>query len=239
MPRFFVDNISETEAKIAGADAVHIIKSLRMKVGEELILCDKKGFDYECVIDKIDESVICNILEKKKCISEPTCKVTLYQAFPKGDKFETIIQKCVELGINEIVPVLTARCISRPDQKSFAKKLERYNKIALEAAKQSGRGIIPKVNNIISFNEAIVRMKSENTAIIFYEGGGQNINKLYIQNESNIGLMIGSEGGFEEAEIEYALKNDIIKVGLGPRILRCETAPIAALAIIMNITENM
>lgn len=239
MPRFFIDSVGEEYLKITGSDAQHIVKSLRMKQGEDIVLCDKQGYDYRCKITDIKEEITCKIIDKVKCVSEPSVNVTLYQAIPKGDKFETIIQKCVELGITRIVPVITSRCISRPDSKSFSKKLERYNKISLEAAKQSGRGIIPKVCNIVSFDEAINSMKNEKMSIIFYEGGGCFLSDLDFNLINNVSFMVGSEGGFSTDEVIAAENCNIIKAGLGPRILRCETAPVAALAIIHSMTKNM
>jgi len=145
LPRFFIEDINSETAIISGADATHISKSLRMKVGEGITLCDMKGTDYFCEIQSIAEIVICRVVSTEKSKTEPSVKVTLYQAIPKLDKFEMIIQKAVELGVHEIVPVLTNRCISRPDSKTMGKKIERFSKISYEAAKQSGRGIIPHI----------------------------------------------------------------------------------------------
>ncbi len=239
MPRFFLENIIGDKTVITGPDATHISKSLRMKVGDEITLCDMKGTDYFSVIEKIDENVYCRVMSSERSKTEPDIRVTLYQALPKSDKLELIIQKAVELGVSEIVPVLTSRCISRPDEKSMDKKLERFSKISLEAAKQSGRGIIPCVLPTVSFKEAIDRMKSDDLAIICYEGGGKRLSHLKLPERKTISLIIGAEGGFSEEEIEFSKKSGIEIVGLGPRILRCETAPLAAISIIMNLTENM
>ena len=239
MPRFFVNNIIGETVVVSGIDANHIAKSLRMKKGDTITFCDTKGNDYNCIIESIEENVVCNILSSEKSKSEPSVNVTLYQAIPKLDKLETIIQKTVELGITKIVPVLTNRCISRPDKATMSKKLERLSKISLEAAKQSGRGIIPEICKMITFKEAADRMKVDDIGIILYEGGGKNLSELNLSQHKNISIMIGSEGGFEENEVEFAVQNGIEKVGLGPRILRCETAPVATLSIIMNITKNM
>lgn len=239
MPRFFSDNISESHAIIAGQDAFHISKSLRMAVGDEITICNAMGTDYFCKIESIGENVVCEVVSSEKSISEPSVKVTLFQAVPKLDKLELIIQKCVELGVSEIVPVLTSRCISRPDKKTMEKKLERYSKICLEAAKQSGRGIIPQVSQIASLKEAIDRMKHDDLAIICYEGGGEKLFDMKLSEKRTISVLIGGEGGFSTDEVEAAKQNGIKVIGLGPRILRCETAPIAALSIIMNLTGNM
>lgn len=237
--QIFLDNIAET-TEITGENAHHISRSLRMKPGEELILCDKRGTDFLCEItDFTSDSVFCKVKEQFPTKSEPSINLTLYQALPKLDKFELILQKAVELGIYRIVPVLTSRCISRPDEKSFRKKLERYEKIALEAAKQSGRGIIPEISGILSYKGALKEMSEQDLALMCYEHGGEKLGKLFLPSYKNISLLIGSEGGFSEDEVKQAKDNNVTPVWLGERILRCETAPLAAISIIMNLTDNM
>lgn len=239
MPRFFTSDISDNTAVISGGDAVHIGRSLRMRLGDEIIVC-RGGIEYVCTIRSIsDERVICDILTSRKTLAEPSVKLTLFQAVPKLDKLELIVQKATELGACGIVPVLTERCVSRPDAKSFAKKRERLQKIAEEAAKQSGRGIIPNVGDIISLDNAISEMAKCDIALMFYEKGGRALSDLPLSDAGSIGILIGSEGGFDEKEAERCAERGIIPVGLGARILRCETAPIAAISIIMHITGNM
>ncbi len=150
---------------------------------------------------------------------------------------EFIIQKAVELGACEIIPVMTSRCISRPDKKSMQKKLIRYNRISYEAAKQCGRGIIPEVHDLVEYKNAISMIKDESMGIIFYECGGEKLNNFKFSSEY-INVFIGSEGGFSKSEIDFAIENGWKTATLGNRILRCETAPVAALAILMNLTEN-
>jgi 16S rRNA (uracil1498-N3)-methyltransferase len=171
--------------------------------------------------------------------TEPSVKVTLYQAMPKSDKMELIIQKAVELGVSAIVPVQTKRCVSRPDAKSMAKKLERYNRIALEAAKQCGRGRIPQVLPMLDYSEALTAMKADERAFLFYENSTSSFRKELEQKVSSVSIMVGAEGGFEEEEVSKALEQGIASLSLGKRILRCETAPLAALSIIMYETGNM
>ena len=166
-------------------------------------------------------------------------KLTLFQAMPKSDKMELIVQKAVELGAAEIVPVLTERCVSRPDEKSLEKKRQRWQKIALEAAKQSGRGTIPTIGEALSFKGCIERMKLSDRSFMCYEKGGESLSAENLSGAKSIGLLIGSEGGFEQREADFAAENGIILTGLGKRILRCETAPIAAISIIMSLTGNM
>ena len=240
MPRFFTETINETKGTISGDDAKHIAKVLRMHAGEKLVACDCQGFDYDCVIDSLtDKEVELSVERKYPSETEPSVRVTLYQAMPKSDKMELIIQKAVELGVSAIVPVQTKRCVSRPDAKSMAKKLERYNRIALEAAKQCGRGRIPQVLPMLDFTEAIKAMKEDQRAFLFYENSTSSFRKELEQGVSAVSIMVGAEGGFEEEEVQKALDLDIASLSLGKRILRCETAPLAALSIIMYETGNM
>ena len=239
MPRFFIPDLNDNFTTITGESAHHISRSLRMRPGEIVTLCDAKGFDYHCKIESVGEEVMVSIIEKQPSQSEPDIKVTLYQALPKGDKFEQIIQKSVELGVTEIVPVLTSRCISRPDGKSMAKKCTRYNKIALEAAKQSGRGIIPKVKDLLTFQQSLEKFPPNEQGILFYECGGKRLPEIIPNSIKKISIWIGSEGGFEPSEVELAKQKGIQIGSMGKRILRCETAPLCALSIIMYQTENI
>ncbi len=241
MPWFFTDEeINSNKYNIDGEVSRHILKSLRMKPGEQLTLVTPKGVQHDCVIEgSLDGAVSVRINDSFPCENEPETKAVLYQALPKGDKMELIIQKCVELGITRIVPVISARCISRPDEKSLRKKLVRWNKIAKEAAQQSRRGIVPEVCEVLSFSKAVEDSKKNDRNIIFYELGGESIRKLLEDKPETVGYFIGSEGGFEKNEVEKALKNGIQTATLGKRILRAETAPIAALSIIMYELNEM
>lgn len=239
MPRFFTDVTDENNIVITGDDAHHIAKSLRMTEGEKItVTC--KGTDYHCVINSVSNSrVTLKLVEKKVNSSEPSVKVTLYQALPKGDKFKNIIQKSVELGVSEIVPVLTRRCIYRPTKSDFSKKIERFNKITESAAKQSGRGIIPQVTEMLTLKEAVESMKENDVNLILYENGGERFSADMLKNAEKIGVFIGSEGGFDEEEVELVKSQNATPIWLGERILRCETAPLAAITIIMHLTGNM
>ncbi len=240
MPRFFKDEINEDNLCLTGADAHHVGFSLRMKPGEQLTLCCG-GIDYDCEISSITgDSVYLDLIGKHPCEAEPDISVTLFQAVPKLDKLEFIIQKSVELGVSRIVPVLTRRCISRPDSRDFEKKLKRLTKIAEEAAKQSGRGIIPEVTPIVSYKTALEMMSSLDKTIMFYEAeGGKPFGEVDLSDAKNIGLVIGSEGGFDADEVKMAVDAGTERVWLGKRILRCETAPITGLSILMFLTNNM
>lgn len=236
---FTQSNINSDRHIITGEDAKHISKVLRMHKGEELTLVTPDKMQYTCeVYDITSDCVTVEVMSKKPCENEPDVFVTLYQALPKSDKMDYIIQKCTELGISRIVPVLSARCVSRPDAKSLAKKQERWQKIALQAAMQSRRGIIPEVCPCISFKEASEQTKSNDKTIIFYEMGGESVKKILSEKPSKVGMFIGSEGGFEQEEVDLVTSNGGVPATLGKRILRAETAPLAALSIVMYETGN-
>ncbi len=243
MPRFFIDFPCELgdEPWVDGENGAHIVKSLRMREGEELTLCDGKGMDYRCVLLQT-ESVRAQVrvLEKKKSASEPTVFVTVYQCLPKADKMDSVVQKAVECGACRVVPVLSERCVSRPDEKAARKKVERWQKIALEAAKQSGRGIVPEVTAITLYTKALEQATALGDRILFfYEGGGKSLSSLGLRTENAISLFIGPEGGFAEEEVERACASGAEVATLGPRIFRTETAPVAALSALMLLTGNM
>ncbi len=239
MPRFFSENFSETKA-ITGEDAHHISKVLRASVGDEITVCDTKGVDYLCQIADIKNGEISlNIIEEKKSDSEPNIAITLYQCMPKSDKLETVAQKSIELGVFRIVPVLSSRCVSRPDEKSAKKKVDRLNKIAEAAAKQSGRGIIPEVSNLIPFDSLLKEIKNHKLSIVFYELGGEPLRGLIKEGADDIAIIIGPEGGFSSEEIEKLNAAGAISATLGKRILRTETAPLAAISAIMLLSGNL
>ena len=245
MPRFFTQDITETGGCITGEDAKHIAKVLRMKVGDELTVCDTKGRDYDCMIEEIGAGEVrLKVLSVAPSQSEPDVRVHLYQAMPKADKMETIIQKAVELGAASITPVMTRRCVSRPDAKSMDKKLVRYNRIALEAAKQCGRGVVPPVLPLLELPQALEQMQRTGCPILFYENATAPAKQVIAKaresgKEHEIAVLIGAEGGFDEDEVALAMEHGCHILSLGKRILRCETAPLAALTILMYETGNM
>ena len=247
MPRFFIENIEKQPGDIitvTGQDAVHISKSLRMQIGDSLTVCGGLGSDMICEITAITESAVeLKVTAVQTTESEPSVWVTLYQGLPKGDKLEWIIEKTIELGVCEIVPVLMQRSVSRPDAKSAAKKNERYRKQAVSAAKQCGRGIIPDVHSMIHFPEMLVSLKKHQAAIFFYECGGEPlsavIEEIKKSGAADIAIVIGPEGGFDPSEAEALQSAGALTATLGKRILRTETAPIAAIAAIMYATGNM
>lgn len=241
MPRFFVDETAGDRVCITGDDAHHISRSLRMRVGETLTVCDSTGADCRCEIEAVSDSLIeLRVLAKTENDSEPSVRVTLYQGYPKGDKLETIIEKAVELGVYEIVPVLTSRSVARPDAKSAAKKQERWQRRALEAAKQCGRGIIPRVAPLADIAELPVMLAKHQLNIFCYELGGEPLGRLISAGEcTDISIFIGPEGGISADEAALLASAGSRAATLGKRILRCETAPIAALSAIMTLTGNM
>ena len=239
MPRFFVESLGEDIVLLAGETGRHIAGSLRCRPGDPLELCDGQGTDAGAVIREIaGDTVTAEIRERRPCRSELPCRVTLYQALPKGDKLELIVQKAVELGAAAIVPVLTSRCISRPDSKGMAKKRERLMKIACEAAGQSGRGILPEVRPLLPFREAVAEMAKSPCPILFYERAEGPLGPLLAPRPPEIALMVGAEGGFSPQEAAEAEEAGLRLCTMGPRILRCETAPLYALSAIGYVYEN-
>ena len=240
MPRFFVepDQVSGNKIIIEGSDVNHITKVLRMKIGEELMVCDGTGLDYFCTIAKLDsDAVFCDVCNKWESYSELPVKVTLFQGLPKADKMELIIQKTVELGVYEIVPVAMQRSIAKLDDKKAGRKIERWQSISESAAKQAGRGIIPKVTEPMSFAEALEYAKEMDSIIVPYENAkGISYTKEVISEAkacARLAIFIGPEGGFADSEIESAKEAGAKLVTLGNRILRTETAGMATLAILM------
>lgn len=245
MHRFFAhkDLISSNTIKIIGDDASHILKVLRIKNGEEIIVCDGEGTEYLCVIDSIEKKeVLCNIKNRMKNESEPPIRIDLYQGIPKSTKMDIIIQKTTEMGINSVIPVNTERVVVKAIDRDFSSKYMRYRRIAEEAAKQSGRGKIPDVLDIISFKDAIDSICEYDMAIIPYENE-KSIGLKNILNDNkkfkNIAIFIGPEGGFTEEEINYAKTKGAIPITLGPRILRTETAGFVCLSQLMYDIGDM
>ena len=245
MHHFFVDKeqISQDHITINGSDVNHIKNVLRMKQGEEILISNKEDRDYLCVIrDFQQDAVIAGITEVREETTELPSKVYLFQGLPKSDKMELIIQKAVELGVYEIIPVATKRAIVKLDAKKEESKLKRWQGISESAAKQSKRLVIPKVTGVMTFKEAIAFASDFTCSIIPYENakGMQHTKEIIgkMKPGTSIGVFIGPEGGFEDKEIEQALENNIIPVTLGKRILRTETAGLTALSVIMFQLEN-
>ena len=245
MHRFFIntDNIKKDRIVITGEDVSHISRVLRLKFGDEIILCDGQGIDYCVTIEGMDKyAVRTKIIGEMASIGEPDVNVILFQGIPKGAKMDIIIQKCTEIGVSRIVPVLNARTVVRlSDEKDERKKVERWQRIAEEAAKQSGRGIVPQIAKPKVFEEALEEAMELDISLIPYELEKQNTLKGYLHGKAlkNIGILIGPEGGYEDFEIKSAIDKGVIPVTLGSRILRTETAGSAVLSCIMYEFDEM
>lgn len=245
MPRFFVSPkaITENEIEITGIDVNHIKNVLRMQTGESIEVCDGEGTDYACVIKRFErDSVFLDIVQSNPSSTELKKKIYLFQGLPKSDKMELIIQKAVELGVYEIIPTVTSRCIVKIDAKKEDKKIARWQQISESAAKQSGRGIIPKIKAPMSLKEALDYAKNIDTVLIPYEKAeGIESTRTVLaeaQNGSSVAVFIGPEGGFEEKEIEIAEDNGAHSITLGKRILRTETAGLCILSVLMMNSED-
>lgn len=240
MPKFFVtsDKITDSRIIIDTEDVAHISRVLRLGEGDILTVCDSQGTDYEAEIVSLGQKeIICKINSKSVSASEPNIKVTLFQGLPKASKMEYIIQKTTELGIEEIVPAKLSRCVVKIDnKKDEAKKLDRWQKISESAAKQSGRGIIPKISPIMTLDEIIDKSKGFDLFFVPYECEEKKTLREVLLSEKDVktvGFLIGPEGGFDIVETEKLRSAGIDTVTLGKRILRTETAGEAVLAMIM------
>ncbi len=234
MPRFFVDvnQIANGEITLWGDDAHHISRSLRMAAGETITVCDGNGTEYQCELTAFLPDHVCGrILKQRAAETEPPYQATVWQALPKGEKLDSIIQKSVECGACGVSLFESERCIVRA--KDGDRKGDRRNRIALEAAKQCGRGIIPKVSAPVTFREAVREAARADLALFCYEGEGTVPLPVVVkqfheiastESHPSISVMVGSEGGFSKSEAEYAQACGMKLVGLGKRILRTETA---------------
>ncbi len=242
VPRFFVSRslITDGTVLITGTDARHISKVLRLKAGDRITVCDMQRTVYPGVLVRVSpEECEARLSEGTSASSEPPYTVTLYQGIPKGDKLDTVVQKAVELGATEIVPVMCERAVSRPDRASAEKKLIRLRRIAAEAAKQCGRGCVPEVGDIINYSEMLKRLAAADLHFICYEGDGTlPLRSLLTGNPSSVAFYIGPEGGISRGEIDAATAAGIPSAGLGSRILRTETAPLFVLSALSVMLES-
>lgn len=233
MPRFFVTSSdidkSDEVVKITvrGDDAVHISRVLRMRCGEHIDICDENGCEYDTVVSAVGNEVVLEVVSSRQSVNETPYKATVYQALVKGDRFDTVIQKSTELGVHTIVPVITSRCTVKLTESDYAKKTERWQRIAYEAAKQCGRAVIPVVTRPVKFSEAIKQASLADVPLFCYEAGGTRSLADILSEKSNpstASVFIGPEGGFSEDEAEEAAGCGMNLTGLGKRILRTETA---------------
>ena len=269
MNRFFVSDISESnkEVVITGSDVNHIVNVLRLGVGDEIMVSDGSSRDYLCRISGLDMNnvqknglkngqindsnngmfVIAEIIDVFDSNAELQADIYLYQGFPKGDKFETIIQKCVELGVHEIIPVMMERTIVKLDDKKRQKKVERFNGISASAAKQSRRGIIPEVTGFMSMKEAISRASTGLILVPYESAEGMDYSRKVINEVSdgvragkikNISVFIGPEGGFADSEVKALEEAGAKIISLGHRILRTETAGMTVMSILSYMLDD-
>ena len=236
MARFFVapEELKQDVLPLTGENAQHA-KVLRLKLNEEVLLCDGEGQEALCRITSVNPATEVTVLERRNSAAEAAVRVSVFMAFPKADKLEHVIQKATELGAYEIVAFPSARCISKPDDKSLKKKLERWQKIAASAAEQSGRGRIPQVRVLSSFREALQEASKADKPLMFYENEQAVTLKMALAEGAykTVSLLTGPEGGLDEKEVEQAREAGLQVCTLGKRILRCETAPLCALSAVM------
>lgn len=239
MHKFFVDegSINGQVICITGDDVKHLSGVLRLRKGDSIQVCDGNSNEYICSITEIEKKqVLCHIEESFKSTSEPPISITLYQGIPKAQKMDLIVQKCTEIGVCRIVPVNTSRAVVRVDEKDLGSKLERWRRIAEEAAKQSNRGCIPQIDGLMDFKEAIHEAMELDMAFMPYElEKSVGLKKALSGRNKAVtcGIFIGPEGGFEEEEVREAMSKGIAPVTLGPRILRTETAGFVSAACIL------
>ncbi len=245
MHHFFVtpDQVRDGRIYIDGSDVNHIKNVLRMRNGETLKISDGNNKKYLCQIETMTSDEVCAlIMEEQSQNTELPSRIVLFQGLPKGDKMELIVQKAVELGAYEIVPVATRRAVVKLDAKKASKKVERWNSIAESGAKQSGRNVIPKVTDVMSFKEAVLYAKKLDVVLIPYElaEGMPKTREIIsgIKPGQSIGVFIGPEGGFEAEEVAFAMHEGAVPVTLGKRILRTETAGLTTLSVLMYHLEG-
>jgi len=240
MVRFFVspEEMNRNFLTLTGENAAHA-KVLRLKNGEKVLVCDGQGQECICTVSDVSPNQISLVVDSRQVSeTEAAVRVSIYIAFPKADKLEHVIQKATELGAYEIVAFPSSRCVSRPDEKSLAKKLDRWQKIAASAAEQSGRGRIPQVRVLAGFDAALADARQADKAILFYENERATTLRMALEEKgfATVSLMTGPEGGLEEKEVEKARQAGLEICTLGRRILRCETAPLCALSAVMYAT---
>ena len=220
---------------LTGENAQHA-KVLRLKTDERVLACDGENRECLCSVESVsNHETVLVVMERRESVTEAAVHVSVYMAFPKADKLEHVIQKATELGAYEIVAFPSSRCVSKPDEKSLKKKLERWQKIAASAAEQSGRGRIPQVVVLNSYGEALKRASVAELPIMFYENEHATTLRMALEsgNYRTISILSGPEGGLDEREVEQARQAGLRICTLGRRILRCETAPLCGLSAIM------
>ena len=235
--RYFTRELADGRAALTGSDAHHLADVMRARIGEEVVLCGPDGLEYLGTVTAIEPGrVEFSVTDGTTSKAEPDCAVTLFAGYPKAGKLEEVIRHSVELGVTEVVPFFSRYCVAAP--KKEEQKNLRYNRIAFEAAKQSGRGVVPQVELPVTYKQMLADAARNDAAFFCYEAGGEPLLSR-LGGAETIGLITGSEGGFSPEEAAAAREAGCVQIGLGPRILRCETAPLAALAAVMTLTGNL
>ena len=231
--RYFLSQLNGTTATVDGPEAAHLIKVMRIKTGDSVVLTDKTGYDYTAVASEITkDTVIFEIIEKEKNPAEPTVNLTVYMALPKSDKLEFITQKMCELGAVRLVPFVSEYCVAQKSKKDD-NKVARLQKISDEACKQSGRSNPMTVEKTATFKEILRQLESYDKVILFYEHGAEKLSEIDFNNCNNVAVIVGSEGGFSEKEAAQMVEKGAVNVVLGARILRCETAAVTGTSLVM------
>ena len=241
--RYFTRELADGRAALTGSDAHHLADVMRARLGEEVVLCGPDGLEYLGTVTAIQPGrVEFTVTDGTTSKAEPDCAVTLFAGYPKQGKLEEVIRHSVELGVTNVVPFFSRYCVAAPKKEEA--KNERYCRVAVEAAKQCGRGILPTVElPLPDFNAVCDRFKDYDLVLFFYECGGVSLREVFNKEPGNrakrIAVVTGSEGGFAAEEAARAAECGAVTVGLGPRILRCETAPLAVLSAVMTLTGNL
>ena len=245
MQQFFAEPswITESEILIRGADLNHMKNVLRMKVGEDVRINDGQGTTYLCCLNRYEkDQAVLDVFRKLDTETELPSEIILFQGLPKSDKMDLIVQKCVELGVDRIVPVSTKRAVVKLDAKKEQTRLKRWNTISESAAKESGRGVIPEVSGVMSFGKALEEAKKLDVLLIPYERAEHMAETRRVMGEirpgQSVGIFIGPEGGFEESEVEEAVAAGAKAITLGKRILRTETAGLAVMSMLSYLLEE-
>ena len=237
--RYFLTTINGDIATVQGAEASHLVKVMRIKEGDSVILTDRSGWDYNAVAKQIGkDEIIFDVISKEKNPAEPTKKLTVYMALPKSDKLEFIVQKACELGAKKLVPFVSEFCVAQKSKKEDSKK-QRLEKISAEAAKQCGRSCPMEIGDTLTFKQLLQDMQKNDVNLFFYEHADMPLSKVDFADKDNISVIIGSEGGFSEKECALLGENGAVTISLGKRILRCETAAVSAVTLTMYTLGEM
>ena len=231
--RYFLTTINGDVATVQGAEASHLVKVMRIKEGDSVILTDRSGWDYNAVAKEIDKDEITfDIISKEKNPAEPTKQLTVYMALPKSDKLEFITQKMCELGAVRLVPFVSEYCVAQKSKKADS-KVSRLQKISDEVCKQSGRSAPMVVEATRTFKEILTQLPEYDKVLLFYEQGSEKLREMDFTDCENVAIIIGSEGGFSQREADMMVEKGAVNIVLGARILRCETAAVTAASLVM------